>query len=67
MKKPSTSRSPATADTWWEVTYLLDGGILASKTVKAQTKEAARERADRPVTPRRRILADKVEVERTEK
>jgi len=47
----------------WEVTYLLNDGVMASRTVKAKSKEAARELADRQVSPKRRILADEVRVE----
>ena len=44
----------------------LAGAILASRTVKARTEAAAREQADRLVSPKRRILADKVEIERAD-
>ena len=45
------------------MTYVLDGAVLASRTVKARSKEGAREIADRQVSPKRRILADEVRVE----
>jgi hypothetical protein len=62
----SRSKTTGASLVAWPVTYFWNEGILASRTVAATTKEDAREIADRLVPPKKRIMADKVEITRAE-